>query len=357
MWRTRWRPRLLATCPWRTCAEAEGDAAAWRAAGGVVTLGPERNPYRALEPISEPSQVGRLADGHGGRAGGGVGGAVRHGQWAMGNAGAVERKWVGGCVARLEPSVRFWRLQESTDERDCHRVRGCQRWMPVLLQCCHRPCAVIRTCPGEWSLTRLSCLPYSCSKCRSHAWHDVCRWTCSTTRTTTGGAAGPRSSRGQGALARKPQSGYQSYENKMATKTAINRSCDNFRLSQTALVVAGYPLAEDPKTRPLIRSVVWEIVDSELNVVGEPIRRAANLALVARGSYLFPGAAPALCSASREVREVQADGRPHLGAVKPDGITCEALHHEGCARPAEGVRPVGAHGREQGAQAGGTRRR
>eukprot|EP00198_Chlamydomonas_reinhardtii_P005715 XP_001695051.1 predicted protein [Chlamydomonas reinhardtii] len=36
--------------------EAEGDAAAWRAAGGVVTLGPERNPYRALEPISEPSQ-------------------------------------------------------------------------------------------------------------------------------------------------------------------------------------------------------------------------------------------------------------------------------------------------------------
>ncbi|KAG2437366.1 hypothetical protein HXX76_006021 [Chlamydomonas incerta] len=37
--------------------EAEGDAAAWRAAGGVVTLGPERNPYRALEPIAEPSQV------------------------------------------------------------------------------------------------------------------------------------------------------------------------------------------------------------------------------------------------------------------------------------------------------------
>ena len=60
----------------------------------------------------------------------------------------------------------------------------------------------------------------------------------------------------------------------MATNTAINRSCDNFRLSQTALVVAGYPLAEDPKTRPPIRSVVWEIVDSELNVVGQMIALA-----------------------------------------------------------------------------------
>ncbi|GFR47608.1 hypothetical protein Agub_g9344 [Astrephomene gubernaculifera] len=37
--------------------EAAADAAAWRAAGGRVTLGPERNPYRALEPISEPSGV------------------------------------------------------------------------------------------------------------------------------------------------------------------------------------------------------------------------------------------------------------------------------------------------------------
>ncbi|GIL69958.1 hypothetical protein Vretifemale_797, partial [Volvox reticuliferus] len=37
--------------------EAAADAAVWRAAGGDVTLGPERNPFRALEPISEPSQV------------------------------------------------------------------------------------------------------------------------------------------------------------------------------------------------------------------------------------------------------------------------------------------------------------
>ncbi|PNH06200.1 hypothetical protein TSOC_007471 [Tetrabaena socialis] len=37
--------------------EAGADAAAWRAAGGAVSLGPERNPFQALEPIAEPSQV------------------------------------------------------------------------------------------------------------------------------------------------------------------------------------------------------------------------------------------------------------------------------------------------------------
>ncbi|GLC41993.1 hypothetical protein PLESTB_001056500 [Pleodorina starrii] len=37
--------------------EAAADAAAWRAAGGEVTLGPERNPFRAMEPVAEPSQV------------------------------------------------------------------------------------------------------------------------------------------------------------------------------------------------------------------------------------------------------------------------------------------------------------
>ncbi|GIL69959.1 hypothetical protein Vretifemale_797, partial [Volvox reticuliferus] len=43
--------------------EAAADAAVWRAAGGDVTLGPERNPFRALEPISEPSQVSLRAMG------------------------------------------------------------------------------------------------------------------------------------------------------------------------------------------------------------------------------------------------------------------------------------------------------
>ncbi len=38
--------------------EAKADAAAWRAAGGVLTGGPERNGFRALEPVAEPSQVG-----------------------------------------------------------------------------------------------------------------------------------------------------------------------------------------------------------------------------------------------------------------------------------------------------------
>ncbi|KAG2488943.1 hypothetical protein HYH03_012562 [Edaphochlamys debaryana] len=37
--------------------EAEGDAAAWVAAGGEVTLPPQRNPFRATEPIAEPSMV------------------------------------------------------------------------------------------------------------------------------------------------------------------------------------------------------------------------------------------------------------------------------------------------------------
>ncbi|GIL59125.1 hypothetical protein Vafri_14039 [Volvox africanus] len=37
--------------------EAAADAAVWRAVGGDVTLGPQRNPFRAMEPISEPSQV------------------------------------------------------------------------------------------------------------------------------------------------------------------------------------------------------------------------------------------------------------------------------------------------------------
>ncbi|KXZ54279.1 hypothetical protein GPECTOR_5g367 [Gonium pectorale] len=37
--------------------EAAADAGVWRAAGGQVTHGPERNPFRVLEPVAEPSEV------------------------------------------------------------------------------------------------------------------------------------------------------------------------------------------------------------------------------------------------------------------------------------------------------------
>ena len=69
--RALWKPSLEALVAAGTLSvftsynqlEAQGDAAAWKAAGGVVVQGPKENPYRSVS--SEETRTARAA-GNGG---------------------------------------------------------------------------------------------------------------------------------------------------------------------------------------------------------------------------------------------------------------------------------------------------